>query len=154
MKDDEIDVIAWRPEPDDGVPSLYLLGQAASGRGWRSKSIRNAVDHVFHPTWFEVQPPMTPLPAMFIPFALDESADSPLGFDDEDSANHWRATLELGTIYGRYRVPRYAATAPALSTQGIAPIERLNDTPALHAWVAAARARLPAFGCKTPASPR
>jgi hypothetical protein len=144
VKDDEVDVIAWRSEPDRGVPSLYLLGQAASGRGWKSKSIRTAADHIFHQTWFEVHPPMPPIPAMFIPFAPDEADDAPFGFDENESADQWRNTLALGYIYGRYRVPKYAAAAEQLAAAGVSPIERLDDVPVLREWVIQAKARLQA----------
>lgn len=143
VKDDEIDVIAWRAEPDMRAPSIYLLGQSASGKNWKGKSLRNAVDHVFHPTWFSMHPPMPPLPAMFVPFSLDD--------DNQDDGDHdqtpaggvdWRQTLEMGTIFNRYRISQYAAIAPSLLGKGITPVERLDDIPKIRSWIEDFQAKL------------
>jgi hypothetical protein len=142
VKDDEIDVIAWRQEPDGRIPTLYLLGQAASGRNWESKSIRTAIDHVFHRTWFAAPPATPPIPAIFIPFAPDEFDGTPVGFDSESSAAEWQKTNKLGSIHTRYRLPRYAADATRLAEIGIKPIERLDEIERLEKWVVERRDRL------------
>ena len=78
-KDDEIDVIAWKLEPDGRPGSIYFLGQAASGADWNSKSLKSAIDP-FHSTWF-VQPPAShPTPGIIMPFLLSSPSDA----DTED----------------------------------------------------------------------
>jgi hypothetical protein len=148
VKDDEIDVIAWRRENDGLQPTLYLLGQAASGRGWKDKSPRNAIDNFFHQTWFSVQPPMQAMAALFIPFAPDENEAPFEGYDEAAPGAGgaggvaYLQGLKLGTIYSRYRLPYYAALASNLLANGVAPIERIGDLPALEQYVAEYRALL------------
>lgn len=137
IKDGGIDVIAWKME-SDGRPGIpYLLGQAASGKNWREKSVQSFIQR-FHAFWFEHSPSSIPSPAMFIPFCLPEPQDQ--------RADHWsqKEVLEghlrylehdLGDIYCRYRIPGHADKAQALAADGIGPIERLEDVPRIEAWI-------------------
>lgn len=69
MKDDGLDVVAWREFPDQRSSKLILFGQCATGRGWRDKS------HELQPQdWckrnFAGPIAMDPIPAFFVPRAL------------------------------------------------------------------------------------
>ena len=99
VKDEGIDVIAWRPTNDRHPGTLYLLGQAASGRNWESKSILAQIN-LFHGDWFDDHPASQPTAAIFIPFMIDDP--------DEMRRN----TYKLGWIFHRGRLPLYAHNVP------------------------------------------
>ena len=143
-KDDEIDVIAWR-DTTNGLAgkSSYLLGQAASGWNWEDKSVKNAIE-VFHWTWFEVIPTSTPLPAIFIPFCLEEPRGRDGAFTSQERlrSRMERLTKKFGILYYRYRLPRHAAQAKELADAGIGPIERLDEVHRLEEWVGLFREKL------------
>jgi len=143
IKDGGIDVIAWSHEPDNKPGKLYLLGQAASGRDWKDKSVRQYVDS-FHDFWFKYRPASKPTAALFIPFCF------PSSHDDAGRVEHFGQEAEydgdgkylidlLGIIYYRYRIPRHAERAVALAESGIGPIERLESVKEVSDWVMEAR---------------
>lgn len=134
IKDGGIDVIAWTPSIDGRPGKFYLLGQAASGRKWKEKSMVEDV-RLFHWAWFDVAPTSQPTPAMFIPFCVLDDDTS----DDElvaGSTFDW-LVQKFGQVHYRYRIPFYAALAPIVSARGIGPIERLEDISKIHEWVEA-----------------
>ena len=143
-KDDGVDVIAWRDTPDGlAGKSIYLLGQAASGRNWETKSVKEVI-HVFHHTWFEVEPTSTPTPAMFIPFCLEEPQARSGEFTPQERL---RSRMELltkkfGILYYRYRLPHNAAEAQRMADAGIEPIEGLDQIHQLQEWVQSFRMQL------------
>src|SRR5262249_52379682 len=55
VKDDGVDIIAWRPSRDNLPGTHYLLGQVASGENWVDKSVA-ADSEMFHKYWFYPQP--------------------------------------------------------------------------------------------------
>jgi hypothetical protein len=59
VKDDEIDVIAWQHTGRARPPLGYLLGQAAAGANWNTKSLKAQVEP-FHDTWFVKGPASHP----------------------------------------------------------------------------------------------
>jgi hypothetical protein len=119
VKDEGIDVIAWRAEPDKKPCTLYILAQVASGNNWKSKSVLPDINR-FHREWFTKLPVSTPHPAMMIPFLLDS-----------DCIEHEAPCL--GHIFDRDRVPRYANRA--LSLGGKFKVERLEDMNAVRDWI-------------------
>ena len=54
-KDEQMDVIAWKPRRDRASGTYYMLGQVATGQNWQSKTLTGAVKS-FHKNWFEIQP--------------------------------------------------------------------------------------------------
>jgi hypothetical protein len=103
VKDDGIDVIAWRPSPD-GLPGThYLLGQVASGNDWQGKSVVNYID-MFHKFWFSTPPASREIPVMFMPFCLEPKAfDDPSEAQESAVNNMQRLTNFFGVLIYRYR---------------------------------------------------
>jgi hypothetical protein len=128
VKDEGIDVVAWRGQPDKKPTTLYVLGQVASGNNWRDKTVKAYIDS-FHEEWFAEPPAAEPMPTLMIPFLLDET----------EMRRHGR---RHGTILDRGRLPRLADLAPELEKSGISPIDRLGETEKLRQWLASHRARV------------
>ena len=104
IKDGEIDVVAWTPMNDDLPGKLFLLGQVATGKNWKDKSILSAIQYVFD-IYFSLSPSSPPIGAMFIPFCIDEEHG---GSRHEVLHN---LTKRFGIIYYRLRLPYYALIA-------------------------------------------
>lgn len=71
LKDDGLDVVAWRGFPDRKPSKLILFGQCATGQHWRKKT------HELRPRdWckrnFAGTLALDPVPAFFVPMALSE----------------------------------------------------------------------------------
>ena len=126
-KDEEIDVISFWPERDRLPGHGYLAGQVASGNDWRTKSILPALNRF--KLWFKVQPAAAAHPAIFIPFPIPDDSMS-------------RDTLYYGYVAHRSRLPQLAGRAPALSQEGVAPIERLDELGRIYDWLAQHRNRV------------
>ncbi len=128
-KDEEIDVIAWRPRQDKAPGTYYLLGQAASGENWKDKSITGAI-YAFHRNWFNVIPASTPTPAMFIPFNIIPARTETL----QEKISY--LIPRYGTIFYRYRMPPLAKKGLEISKidQGLT-IERTAELNQISDWV-------------------
>lgn len=99
--DAEIDLIAWQ-EMNDGMPGKKLLiGQVATGKNWKGKSVISAINYVFN-TYFSESPCSSAIPAMFIPFCIDEH----FGGSRHDVLHD--LTRKFGIVYYRLRLPLYA----------------------------------------------
>ena len=99
-KDDGVDVLAWR-ETRDGLPGFLLVAaQVATGRDWKSKSIKGRLD-AFRDRWFRDAPASRLIPYHVIPFARPDDK-----FRDD--------VLVVGNLLHRLRVPRRVADAAAL----------------------------------------
>jgi len=137
-KDEDIDVIAWRPRLD-GPGTYYLLGQVATGKNWKGKSVIGAISP-FHKLWFTQQPVSTPIPAMFIPYCLELTRGATI------AEQLHVLTARYGIVYYRYRLPRFAAQglsrAIGLSTDSKEVIEGVNDYPEIVNWVKTSILRL------------
>jgi hypothetical protein len=129
VKDEGIDVVAWRPQRDSLPGTLYLLGQAASGHSWQGKSVKDHIT-VFHHEWFEITPATQATPALFVPEMLDE----------EDFLR--RITRSHGQIFHRGRLPLDADRAPDLAKAGVGPIERIDDIADVKRWLLDYRKRI------------
>lgn len=120
-KDDGIDVFAWR-EQKDGLPGFLLAAaQVATGRGWKDKSIRSHVNHVFPDRWFGRRPVTRMVPYHVIPFARPDGE-----FRDD--------VRVLGNVLHRLRVPRRVSEADALARNGqVEAFDRLDEA---AEWIA------------------
>jgi hypothetical protein len=118
VKDDGIDIIAWKAMPDRRAPADYLMAQVASGRNWREKTVKKAIDR-FHATWFTKTPARTAKPAMMIPFCIDAGVDDDEDMEQEALAMQWRRFIAaFGELFYRYLLPVYAARGLKLAAEG------------------------------------
>jgi hypothetical protein len=146
VKDDEIDVIAFKHEPDGQAATIYLLAQAASGKNWQEKSVKSAVD-TYHKTWFHQCPASPPTPAIAMPFCLPSQADnfeSDHEVQEQIAGKFWRTATQMGVVLYRNRIAQYVDEAVALAKTGIAPIEQLEALPTVRAYVEKYREQLQA----------
>lgn len=136
VKDDGIDIIAWRPSPDALPGTLYLLGQAASGADWVDKSVVSDSER-FHKYWFQRQPATPHQNAMFIPFCLEpKGQNQEVNAAQEVLVDHMQRLMHKhGIIFYRYRVACYAAKGLHIHGQGQYLIERVADLPRIVEWV-------------------
>ena len=135
VKDDGIDVIAWRPSPD-GLPGThYLLGQVASGNDWQDKTVVAYID-VFHKFWFTTQPAARETPAMFMPFCLEPKiSDDPLETQEIAVGNMQRLTNKFGMLFYRYRMPHFAGKGIRANVEQGHLVERIDELPKVANWV-------------------
>jgi hypothetical protein len=129
-KDEEIDVIAWRPRADKAAGTFYLLGQVASGGNWEAKSILGGPIRNFHELWFEEIPPSEANASIFIPHAVLPNAQ---GNRRDRMAVQ---TRKFGTIFDRLRLPK--ALADGIELANKRPelvVERLDSLPKVGDWV-------------------
>jgi len=122
LKDGGIDVIAWKDFPDKLPGKLYLLGQCASGKNWREKSVGQYVKS-FHGNWFTGHPASGPIEAMFIPFTFHHDLQDTDGIDFPTLLKnrlHYE-TFTFGVIHDRLRIAYFADVGSSLSqgTQGV-----------------------------------
>lgn len=132
VKDEEIDVIAWRPRADRAAGTVYLLGQVASGENWEGKSIKGGPIDSFHQNWFTRLPPSMAMPAIFIPHAVP-----PVQMSGTRRERLEAITARFGTVFDRLRLP--VATQDGLNLHrakrpGIH-IERVEHIADIGHWV-------------------
>lgn len=130
-KDEEIDVIAWRPTDDKAPGTEYLLGQVASGDNWEAKSIKGPPIEKFHRNWFTSAPPSIPRPAIFIPHLIASNRTG----SRRDVMDQY--TVVYGTVIDRLRLPKYAERGIKLADDATNnfTIERRNDIDPITDWV-------------------
>lgn len=149
VKDDEIDVIAWKNTHGMKPPVGYFLGQAAAGLNWGDKTLKGAVGK-YHDTWFEKSPAAAPATeiGIIIPFMLPSDADirEDARHDHENQeaieTKLRRATHEFGTLLYRHRVARFTDEAGDLAKKGVKPIERLEDFGKIEKYVTVYQTKL------------
>ena len=131
-KDEEIDVIAWRPRPDRAPGTFYLLGQVASGDNWESKPIAGTPIDNFHRNWFEPPPASTAQAYIFIPHAVPPITSTGTRKERMDAIG-----IRYGVIVDRFRLPRLASEGLELAMVqgGALIIERVEDIEKMSAWV-------------------
>lgn len=132
-KDEEIDVIAWRPRPDRSAGTHYLLGQVASGDNWMAKPIAGKPIENFHRNWFTQPPASEAKGYIFIPHAVPP-AD--MGGTRRERMN--ALTVRYGTIIDRMRLPSLTDVGLVLSmhsTENRLHIERADEMDAIATWV-------------------
>ena len=119
VKDDGVDVIAWKAMPDQRPPASYLLAQVASGNNWRTKSVKVTIDR-FHATWFAPAPARDARPAIMIPFCVEGGIDDDEDLEQEALAMGWRRlVVEFGELFYRYTMPHYAELGLGLHAGGV-----------------------------------
>jgi hypothetical protein len=131
-KDEEIDVIAWRPRPDKGAGTDYLLGQVASGDNWEGKAIKGGPIDNFHNNWFTSVPPSTVRPAIFIPHSVPQ-----IEMEGTRLERLAAITYRYGMVIDRLRLPRATQEGLDLYNErrsGIH-IERGNEVSLIRHWV-------------------
>ena len=135
IKDNGIDIIAWR-RPIDNLPgTVYLIGQVASGADWKDKSVIPDREH-FHSYWFEEKPASKADDAMFMPFGL-EPEDPEDGTPYEDVLKDYMASAvyKYGTLFYRDRIARHVSDGLRLIAEGETHIERRTDIVKIVRWV-------------------
>ena len=135
VKDNGIDIIAWR-RPVDRLPTtMYLVGQVASGRNWEQKSVKADREH-FHKYWFEKEPASQPTDAIFIPFSLEPEEPND-GTPYEDVLNDYMRYIgyRFGTVFYRDRIAHYVSKGLKLAAEGEKDIERVQDVEKVSEWV-------------------
>jgi hypothetical protein len=142
VKDDGIDVIAWRPSIDGLPGTQYLLGQVASGGDWVDKSVVADSKH-FHKYWFEIQPGCQHQDAMFMPFCLEPvDADPAASYEDVLKDHMQSLGYRYGNVFYRYRVAKFVGDGIRIHKEGQHVIERAKDFPKISRWVKSYRKRL------------
>jgi hypothetical protein len=137
LKDGGIDVIAWRDHPDGMPGKIYLLGQCASGKNWRSKSVVEYICQL-HGSWFTEVPATYSLPAMFIPFTfhrdLDEDRSGP--FLTAVRNRYWHDEKRFGIIFDRIRITHFAHTCMTADNDVRNRIDGSERFEQVRTWVA------------------
>jgi len=135
-KDEEIDVIAWKPRLDNAAGTYYLLGQVASGDNWEAKSIKGGAINYLHHNWF-IQPPASePRASIFIPHLIHVVEGGRGSRRDRMNA----VSAKYGIIIDRMRLPILAMhginIADGIEKIGISVvIERRKDLPKIRTWL-------------------
>ena len=129
-KDDKVDVFAARMH-NDGYPGFLLaVGQVATGKNWRSKSILGYVIHGggFKTKWF-LPPPVT----NFICYHI-----VPFTFADFTVAKRFEFSndcAEFGNILHRLRIPPRVKEACVLHQDGKVKIQAFDKLDKAVSWV-------------------
>lgn len=142
VKDNGIDVIAWKRTRDTLPCTLYLVAQVASGADWKDKSVVTDRMH-FHEYWFTHRPASQSHDAMFMPFEL-EPEDPKNGTPYEEVLKDYMSSqgYRFGTLFYRDRIVQHAARGLQLIAEGEADIERHHDLVLVTKWVDEYTARL------------
>jgi hypothetical protein len=144
IKDNGIDIIAWKRSVD-GLPcTLYVIGQVASGKNWEEKSVMPDRVH-FHQYWFTTQPASQPHDAMFMPFGL-EPEDPEDGTPYADVLKDYMQSIgyAFGTLFYRDRIVKLSAKGLQLVAAGELEIDRYKDLGKIIKWVEGYTKRLKA----------
>jgi hypothetical protein len=135
IKDNGIDIIAWRRSIDRLGSTLYLIAQVASGADWVEKSVKSDREH-FHKYWFEHQPGSQSHDAMFTPFGLEpEDPEDGTPYDHVLNDHMQSVAYRYGDLFYRDRLARYFADGLTLVTNGEKHIERVKDIQNIEKWV-------------------
>ena len=142
VKDNGIDVIAWRRTVDNLPHTFYLVGQVASGNDWVDKSVIADSIH-FHEYWFNEKPSSKPHEAMFMPFELEpEAKNNSTDYEDVLKDYITSSGYRFGNLFYRDRVVRHVAIGLALIEAGETGIERHTELNEITKWVDEYTARL------------
>ena len=135
VKDAGIDVIAWR-QSVDGLPGTqYLLGQVASGKNWKEKSVLADSEH-FHKYWFELPPASSHQNAMFMPFCLEpEEKNDGTSYDELLKSYLHSVNFRFGVLFYRYRISNFFSKGLIISDGGQHVVERAGDLSKIVKWV-------------------
>jgi hypothetical protein len=144
VKDNGIDIIAWRRQADKLPGTQYLIGQVASGSNWTGKSVKTYREH-FHSYWFLNRPGSQATDAIFIPFNI-EPAQPDDSTPYQEVLNDHVASLNYiyGDIFYRDRVARNFAEGLKIAQGGEEYLERHKELPKIARWVKGYSKRLQA----------
>ena len=135
IKDNGIDIIAWRRSIDNLPATHYLIGQVASGADWVSKSVKPDREH-FHEYWFEDKPGSQPEDAMFMPFGLKpEEPEDGIAYDEVLVDYMQSVAYRYGNLFYRDRIARHLAEGLQIAMAGETAIERTSDIGKIVTWV-------------------
>jgi hypothetical protein len=135
LKDNGIDIIAWRRSIDNLPGTLYLIAQVASGADWINKSVVTDREH-FHKYWFEEVPGSQPMDAMFMPFGLElEDPKDGTAYEDLLRDHMQSVAYRFGTLFYRDRVAKHLADGLQFIAEGETNIERVGDIDKVVVWV-------------------
>ena len=126
-QDAGVDVFAWGGQPDTLPGCLLAAAQVATGKNWRSKSIRNQLDNVFWNDWFSPHPTSQVVCYHIVPFALSRE-------------EFVRQVPILGNLLHRLRVPRRVDQAAVLACRGVQ-VEAFDRLPEAARWLEEYRQR-------------
>lgn len=135
LKDGGIDVIAWRDHPDGMPGKLYLIGQCASGRNWKDKSVLEYIRQL-HGSWFTHRPAEHSTPAMFIPFPFHHDIDERAGPYLEAVKNSFsHEESRFGIIFDRLRITHFANACMAFTAPHRERVDGTDRFDQVAAWV-------------------
>jgi hypothetical protein len=135
IKDNGIDIIAWRRSIDRLPCTLYLIAQVASGADWEDKSVVMDRQH-FHKYWFDVEPGSQAQDAMFMPFELEpEDPEDGTQYEDVLKDHMQSIGYRFGTLFYRDRIAKHLADGLQLISDGETAIERSSDLGKVVKWV-------------------
>jgi hypothetical protein len=135
VKDNGVDIIAWR-RAADGLPGThYMVAQVASGADWVDKSVVTDREH-FHDYWFERKPGSPTTDAMFMPFGLEPELPGDSTPYKEVLVDHMQGIgYKFGHLFYRDRVARHFGDGMRLIEAGETKIERHQELPKIVKWV-------------------
>lgn len=135
VKDNGIDIIAWRRSIDNLPSTHYLIGQVASGKDWVDKSVKADREH-FHKYWFVDIPGSQPEDAMFMPFSLEPENVKKVDDYEKLLSDHMQSVAyRYGTLFYRDRIARHTAEGLQVIAGGEQHIQRAPDLKEIKKWV-------------------
>jgi hypothetical protein len=142
IKDNGIDVIAWRRSIDKLPCTLYLIAQVASGADWVDKSVKPDREH-FHDYWFTEKPGSQASDAMFMPFGLEPDVPENGPAYEKVLTDYMQSVAyKYGTLFYRDRIARFVADGLKHAANGEKNIERIQDMTKVVRWVKSYMVRL------------
>ncbi|NCT99672.1 MAG: hypothetical protein GXD23_20065 [Comamonadaceae bacterium] len=135
-KDGGIDVIAWLDHPDQLPSKLYSVGQTASGKDWKGKSVTQDVAP-FHGNWFTESPATYFVPALYIPFLAYAELDEYDGATYSQARARMVASHErrFGLIFDRLRIAHHIDVCMRQDEGKRSRVDGVADIHAIAEWV-------------------
>jgi hypothetical protein len=135
VKDNGVDIIAWRRQRDKMPGTHYLIGQVASGENWKHKTVKAIRDH-FHKFWFSEIPGSQPTDAIFIPFSLEpEIPNDSTPYQDVLKGYVAGLNYEFGDVFYRDRIAHNFGEGLLIKNAGETHLQRCEDLPKITRWV-------------------
>jgi len=103
-KDDELDIIAWKPFPDELPGKLILFGNCASERDWEGSKKTQLSPEPFYSDWMIDPPKCQIIKSLFIPHRVERLRFIPL-------------LKRAGIIFDRCRIAHWAYRTGPCSQQ-------------------------------------
>src|SRR5665811_109964 len=104
QKDAALDLVAWRPFPDERRGMVMAWGQCATGADWRDK-LGELHPENWAAAWMAERPAVVPLSAFFVPHRVDRG--------------HWDVSaIKGGLLFDRCRIAAFAHRLPRHVREG------------------------------------